>query len=266
MKNIFDKITTTFIILAVIGGVGFYLYNINNLEELKIEDVEVETMLLEEIPIYNNSFHYADIENKQVLDIMDNSDASYFNIYLYNDQPDRITYKLSQINKSEYDAFQEQSLVESSDLRFIDIVEKGILEFLNFSYKDVKTRYNSDLYNSYVFESIFGDLAPNTETTIDGYFSDNIDNVFVNNEIELSCEDIEFTKICNTVFADDYVKDKYQDYNDRFLCIGTCKVNVKTLKGEETIETKVKVAGMIEKRSNFTEPYYVFLSNIIFEQ
>ena len=63
-----------------------------------------------------------------------------------------------------------------------------------------------------------------------------------------------------------YEKRQHHDYNDRFLCIGTCKVNVKTSEGEETIETKVKVAGMIEKRSDIAEPYYVFLSNIIFEQ
>ena len=229
MKNKFDKFMTTVLIIAVISGVGFYIYNMNNLEEPNIEDVAVETMLLDEIPIYNGTFHYADIENEKVLDIMEDSNASYFNIYLYNDQPDCTTYKLSQINKSEYDAFQEQSLVKSSDLRFMDIVENGLLEFLNFSYKDVKTRYNSDLYNSYVFENFFGDLAPNTETTIDGYFGGNIDSVFVNNEVELSCEDIKFTKICNTVFADDYIKDRYQDLNDRFLCIGTCKVNVKSV-------------------------------------
>lgn len=266
MKNTFDKFMTVFIILAVIGGVGFYLYNMNNLEEYNIEDAPVETMLLGEIPIYNSVFHYSDVENKQVLDMMDNSEANYFNLYLYNDEPGSTTYRLSQVSKAEYEAFQEQELFESADTRFLNTVEESLLEFLNFSYEDVTSRYDSNLYNSYVFQSIFGDLAPNTESTIDGYFGGNIDQVFINNQVVLSCEDIEFTKICNAVLDVNYEKRQHHDYNDRFLCIGTCKVNVKTSDGEETIETKVKVAGMIEKRSDLAEPYYVFLSNIIFEQ
>lgn len=265
MKKAFDKFMVVVILLAVIGGVTLYFYNMNSFDEPSFDDEEIESMYLCDIPIYNQKFYHADIENGQVLDLMDRSDASYFNICLYNDEPGRTTYELSQINKSEYDAFQAQSLYESSDLRFMKLVEESLLDFFNYTYEDTTSNYSSDLYHSYIFESVFGEIAPNTESVIDSYFDDNIDSVFIDNQIVLSCEDIAFTKICNTVFDEDYTKDQYHDQNDRYFCIGDCKVTVKSIHGEETIDTKVKVAGKIEKTGDFTAPYGIFLSNIMFE-
>ena len=232
-----DKIISTLIILAVICGVGYYIYDKTNYEGNSIVDVDVEPEILANYYIGNAYIMELEQENTNIFDLMDLSEASYFGAKISANS----NYEISQLPKSEYDIIRENTVYKNSDLKGMDKAREYFLKLFNTSYEDIEeVDEKSTIYNTSLLDNIFiNHEFYNVQNTFKSYFNGNIDDVFINNEVVLTCDDVQFSKIC-FVYAEDGFDCEDMSAGNYVYLIGNANVNIKTSNYEETREVKIK--------------------------
>lgn len=243
-----DKIISSLIIISLICGVGYYFYDKYNYEGNSIVDVEVESAVLQNYYIGNAYIIELDYENSQIVDIMDSSEANYFGAEVSADE----NYQISQLSKSDYDNIKNNTLFKNSDIKAMDKTRDYLLKLFNMSYEDVKTideKYT--IYYSSLLDSIFKEHEFfNVQDAFKSYFYDNIDDVFIDNEIILTCDDVQFNKICFVYPEEGYEREDFSSGNYLYL-IGEAKVNVETLEYEEVKDIKIKALIHVINNQSF---------------
>ena len=87
------------------------------------------------------------------------------------------------------------------------------------------------------------------QNTFKSYFNGNIDDVFINNEVVLTCDDVQFRKIC-FVYAEDGFECEDMSAGNYIYLIGNAKINIKTSDYEETKDVDIKtLVKVIEDKS-----------------
>ena len=232
-----DKILSALIIIAVLCGGGYYLYDKFTYEGNSIVDADVEPAVIGSYYIGNAFVLEFDDENKDILERMEQSDANYFGAEAYADG----YYNLSQLPKSDYDVIKENIVYKNCDAKGMDKARDYLLKLFNMSYEDVKEIDESrTIYNTSLLDNLFKEYEVfNIQEELKNYFYGNIDDVFVDNEVVLKCDDVQFTKICLVYAEDGYDCDDINHSNYMYL-IGNASVNVKTKDYEETRNVKIK--------------------------
>ena len=244
-----DKILSVLIILAVIGGALYFFFDKNNYEGNSIVDVDVESNTLNSYYIGNGYISELEYENEDILDIIDQTDASYFTVKVLPD----FTMELSQHPKVDYEEIKDNNTLGNIDEKGIDITRDTLLKLFNMKYTDVGevnedyTVYNSalidDIFKGYGFYNVYEDFK--------SHFDGEVDDVIYDNKVVLSCEDVQFTKIGLIYPSEDY--DWEEQYDGTYLyLIGNATVYVKTSDYEETKDVDIKtLVKVIEDKSAY---------------
>ena len=244
-----DKILSILIILAVIGGALYFFFDKNNYEGNSIVDVDVESKTLNSYYIGNGYISELEYENEDILDIIDQTDASYFTVKVLPD----FTMELSQHPKVDYEEIKDNNTLGNIDEKGIDITRDTLLKLFNMKYTDVGevnedyTVYNSalidDIFKGYGFYNVYEDFK--------SHFGGEVDDVFYDNQVVLSCEDVQFTKIGLIYPSEDYDWEEQNDGTYLYL-IGNASINVKTADYEETKDVDIKtLVKVIEDKSTY---------------
>ena len=140
-----------------------------------------------------------------------------------------------------YDIIRENTVYKNSDIKGMDKARECFLKLFNMSYEDVEEiEEKSTIYNSSLLDNIFINREfYNVQNTFKSYFNGNIDDVFTNNEVVLTCDDVQFNKIC-FVYAEDGFECEDMSAGNYIYLIGNARINIKTSDYEETRDVKIK--------------------------
>ena len=237
-----DKILSILIILAVVCGALYYFNDKNTYEGNSIVDVDVESKVLNSYYIGNAYITELEYENEDILTTINQTDASYFTLKVLPD----FTVELSQHPKVDYEEIKDNNSLGNIDEKGIDITRDSLLKLFNMKYTDVGevdekyTVYNSalidDIFKGYGFYNVYDDFK--------SHFNGEVDDVIYNNNVVLSCEDVQFTKIGLVYPSEDYDWLEKNDGTYLYL-IGNASINVKTADYVETKDVSIKTLVQI---------------------
>lgn len=245
MKNKTDVFTIIIAIVFLVAS-GYFAYQkfFAPYEGNSIENVNVDKKCIAQ---YDQSYRiaYEDVTgvdmSEYTLDNMESSNSSCFEVTLGEKE-----YQLWQISNEEYVKSVENTLINESSDKFMDKVHDHLMTLFNFSYENIKAPDSRSLTISYVLDKSFDNAALNMTKKLSSYFDGNVDSFFEKNQVVLSCDDVQFTKIAHLNWEEE----------DYYYVVGTAEVTTVAAKKDisassilpdagETRTVNIKVMGNI---------------------
>ena len=246
-----DKIITTVLVVVLLSALGVYIYNkfFDGYETNHMEDTVSERTFIEPVLFRENMMD----EYEEVLNIMDKTDASYFYVESGDEDSDAC-YNVYKTSKADIEAELDKTIEDLNDTKVSMFGYRMIEGLLNASYKDddIKRSGYEKGTSRILWEKYPGKLVmAGSETDESVYkrfckpFNGDIDTYFLENQLELKCEDYSFTKMganINEFGFDVEGNDTIERLDSNLYVIGTAKLTTENaidgFKGNDVIPAK----------------------------
>lgn len=208
-------IFTIIIAIVFLAATGYFAYDkfLAPYEGNSVPNVNIEPATINEYYVANGVMDEVPGLAGEILDNMENSEASYFKISHEGE-----FYQLQQIPKGNFATLEAEASIKECCDKTLDMSRDCLMNFFSFTYEKIKEPDTRIGYKSYVVEKSFDTAAINVEKKLQSYFNGNIDKFYLNKELVLSCNDVQFTKVGK-------LKSEHQyEQFDQYFVLGSAKV------------------------------------------